>query len=253
MPLLQVQDLKKSYTTGEVALTGVDLSVSAREIVAILGLSGSGKSTLLRCVNRLVEPDSGSVVLDGVEITLLNKRRLREARQRMGMIFQEFNLVDRLTVLENVLSGTLGFTSLWRAFSRAFPQQSLDHALTLCERVGILDHIKKRADQLSGGQRQRVGIARALMQNPKILLVDEPTSSLDPKIGAEVMELMLEVAHEAHVAMLFSVHDVGLAKKYSDRIVGLQGGVKIFDERTESVHSESIDRIYGMNKRAARG
>ncbi len=253
MPLLEIRALKKSYATGEVALKGVDLSVSAQEIVAILGLSGSGKSTLLRCVNRLVEPDSGSVTLDGLEITALNKRQLRRARQSMGMIFQEFNLVDRLTVLENVLSGTLGSVSLWRAFSRAFPRENLDRALGLCERVGILDHIKKRADQLSGGQRQRVGIARALMQNPKILLVDEPTSSLDPKIGAEVMELMLEVAHETHVAMLFSVHDVRLATEYSNRIVGLQGGSKIFDERTETVKPEAIDLIYGMNKRAARG
>ena len=249
MALLEITTLGKTYANGEEALKGVDVSVQAREIVAILGLSGSGKSTLLRCVNRLVEPDSGKVVLDGVEITKLKRRELRIARQNMGMIFQEFNLVDRLTVLENVLSGTLGFTSLWRAFSRAFKQQDLDHALEICNRVGILDHIKKRADQLSGGQRQRVGIARALMQNPKILLVDEPTSSLDPKIGAEVMDLMLEVAHEAHVAMLFSVHDVRLATKYSTRIIGLQQGIKIFDELTESVDPASIDEIYGMDQR----
>ena len=244
MALLEITGLRKTYATGEMALKGVDIAVEAREVVAILGLSGSGKSTLLRCVNRLVEPDDGSVVLDGIDLVRLDKRALRRARRHMGMIFQEFNLLDRLTVLENVLSGTLGVTSTWRGIFRAFKPAEIQRALELCDRVGIIDHFRKRADQLSGGQRQRVGIARALMQHPKILLVDEPTSSLDPKIGREVMDLMQEVTREAHVPMLISVHDVVLAKNYSDRIVGLQGGEKIFDERTASVDAESLDRIY---------
>ena len=244
MALLEITGLRKTYATGEMALKGVDIAVEAREVVAILGLSGSGKSTLLRCVNRLVEPDDGSVVLDGIDLVRLDKRALRRARRHMGMIFQEFNLLDRLTVLENVLSGTLGVTSTWRGIFRAFKPAEIQRALELCDRVGIIDHFRKRADQLSGGQRQRVGIARALMQHPKILLVDEPTSSLDPKIGREVMDLMQEVTREAHVPMLISVHDVVLAKNYSDRIVGLQGGEKIFDERTASVDTESLDRIY---------
>ena len=244
MALLEITGLRKTYATGEMALKGVDIAVEAREVVAILGLSGSGKSTLLRCVNRLVEPDDGSVVLDGIDLVRLDKRALRRARRHMGMIFQEFNLLDRLTVLENVLSGTLGVTSTWRGIFRAFKPAEIQRALELCDRVGIIDHFRKRADQLSGGQRQRVGIARALMQHPKILLVDEPTSSLDPKIGREVMDLMQEVTREAHVPMLISVHDVVLAKNYSDRIVGLQGGEKIFNERTASVDAESLDRIY---------
>ena len=244
MALLEIANLRKTYATGEVALRGVDVSVEAHEVVAILGLSGSGKSTLLRCVNRLVEPDGGRVTLDGVDITRLGKRELRHARRHMGMIFQEFNLIDRLTVLENVLSGTLGRMPAWRGVFRAFQAEDIEQALELCERVGILEHIKKRADQLSGGQRQRVGIARALTQRPKILLVDEPTSSLDPKIGREVMDLMQSVARERHIPVLLSVHDVVLAKHYSDRIVGLQAGRKIFDEETHTLEPESLDRIY---------
>ena len=246
MSFLTVSDLRKSYSTGEVALRGVDITVEGSEIVALLGLSGSGKSTLLRCINRLVEPDSGQVILDGQDITKLGRRELRKARGQMGMIFQEFNLVDRLSVLENVLSGTLGSSSLWRAITRAFPTKDVRRAIELCSRVGIADHIKKRADQLSGGQRQRVGIARALIQNPKLLLVDEPTSSLDPKIGIEVMNLICEVAEERHIPILFSVHDVSLARNYSDRIVGLQGGRKVFDQKTNSLDKKSEDQIYQM-------
>lgn len=244
MPLLEITQITKTYGTGEVALKRVDVSVDAQEVVALLGLSGSGKSTLLRCVNRLVEPDSGKVVLDGVDITSLDKASLRNARRNMGMIFQEFNLIDRLTVLENVLSGTLGVTGTLRGIFRAFHGDDIQRALELCDRVGILDHIRKRADQLSGGQRQRVGIARALMQHPKILLVDEPTSSLDPKIGREVMDLLQSVTKEAHIPMLVSVHDIFLAKNYSDRIVGLQGGKMIFDQPTASVEVEALDQIY---------
>ena len=246
MALLEITRIKKTYATGETALKGVDVSVEAEEVVALLGLSGSGKSTLLRCVNRLVEPNSGSVVLDGTDITVLGKAELRKARRTMGMIFQEFNLIDRLTVLENVLSGTLGVTPTWRAILRAFHAEDIERALDICNRVGILDHVRKRADQLSGGQRQRVGIARALMQRPKILLVDEPTSSLDPKIGREVMDLLTSVVREARIPMLVSVHDVILARTYSDRIVGLQSGEKIFDERTASVPASSLDRIYNV-------
>jgi len=244
MALLDVRNLRKTYITGEAALKGLDVSVNAKEVVALLGISGSGKSTLLRCINRLVEPDSGSVVLDSIELTKLNKRELRMMRRNIGMVFQEFNLVDRLTVLENVLSGTLGYTSFWRAVTRAFHSEDIDRGLEMCERVGLIDHFRKRADQLSGGQRQRVGIARALMQKPKILLVDEPTSSLDPKIGREIMDLMQSITHESNIPMLISVHDVHIAKDYSTRIVGMQSGLKIFDEPTSSVDTESIHRIY---------
>ena len=246
MALLEINQISKTYATGEVALRGVDMSLNGEEIVAVLGLSGSGKSTLLRCINRLVEPDSGTVTLDGVNITKLNKAALRKARRNMGMIFQEFNLVERLTVLENVLSGTLGSTGTLRSIIRAFKPEDIKRGIALCSRVGIIDQIHKRADQLSGGQRQRVGIARALIQQPKLLLVDEPTSSLDPKIGAEVMDLMSSISKEDKIPMLVSVHDVQLAKKYSDRIVGMQGGLKIFDDRTSTINSESLGKIYDM-------
>ena len=246
MALLEINQIRKTYATGEVALRGVDISLNSEEIVAVLGLSGSGKSTLLRCINRLVEPDSGTVTLDGVNITKLNKAALRKARRNMGMIFQEFNLVERLTVLENVLSGTLGSTGTLRSIIRAFKPEDIKRGIALCSRVGIIDQIHKRADQLSGGQRQRVGIARALIQQPKLLLVDEPTSSLDPKIGAEVMDLMSSISKEDKIPMLISVHDVQLAKKYSDRIVGMQGGLKIFDDRTSTINSESLGKIYDM-------
>lgn len=250
MALLEIRGLRKTYSTGEQALKGVDVSVNERHVVAVLGLSGSGKSTLLRCINRLVEPDSGTVTLDGLEVTSLGRRQLRRTRRNMGMIFQEFNLVDRLSVLENVLSGRLGYTATWRAVTRAFPSSDIDQALQLCDRVGLIDHIRKRADQLSGGQRQRVGIARALMQEPKILLVDEPTSSLDPKIGVEVMELMAKLASEEGVPMLISVHDLGLARRYSNHIIGLQGGVKVLDEATASVDDEIIESIYHVSAKA---
>ena len=245
VPFLILEEVRKTYATGEEALKGIDLKMSAKEVVALLGLSGSGKSTLLRCINRLVEPTSGGIFLDGVEITAVKRRReLRALRQRMGMIFQEFNLVDRLTVLENVLAGCLGYTPTWRCFLRAFRHEDIERAIETCDRVGLVDHIRKRADQLSGGQRQRVGIARALMQRPKILLVDEPTSSLDPKIGGEVMDLMARLAEEEHIPMLVSVHDLGLAKAYTSRIVGLQGGVKVLDARTSDVDAATLENVY---------
>lgn len=246
MSVLEIEHLTKTYPNGERALKGIDITVEGHEVIALLGLSGSGKSTLLRCINRLVEPTSGRIVLGGVDVTRLGKRHLRRTRARMGMIFQEFNLIDRLTVIENVLSGTLGTVPTWRGVFRAFQDADVQRALALCERVGILDHVRKRADQLSGGQRQRVGIARALMQDPKILLVDEPTSSLDPKIGREVMDLLTQVAFEAQVPMLVSVHDVHLARHYSDRIVGLRSGEKIFDQPTDSLEPDSLERVYRM-------
>ena len=246
MSFLTVRDVKKTYPTGESALKGVDLTMTSQEVVALLGLSGSGKSTLLRCINRLVEPTAGTVVLDGVDITALKRRELRAMRQRMGMIFQEFNLVDRLTVRENVLAGCLGYTPTWRCFLRAFRREDIERAIDTCDRVGLIDHIRKRADQLSGGLRQRVGIARALMQRPKILLVDEPTSSLDPKIGREVMDLMARLAQEEHIPMLVSVHDLGLAQTYANRIVGLQGGLKVLDSKTSDVDAAILENVYDV-------
>ncbi len=244
MTVLSVKNLHKTYPTGEHALKGINLSLEEEEFVAILGQSGSGKTTLLRCINRLVEPDSGSVALNGIEITGLKKRDLRKVRRNIGMIFQEFNLIDRLTVIENVLSGRLGFTSSWRSLIRSFKSSDIDRALEACERVGIIEHIEKRADQLSGGQRQRVGIARAIIQNPKVLLVDEPTSNLDPAIGREVMELIRKVAKEEKVSVLIALHDVQFAIKFSDRAIGVRSGKKVLDIQGDELSKKNIEQLY---------
>lgn len=178
--MLRIDSLSKRYPTGDMALKGVTLEVPDGQVMALIGPSGAGKSTLLRCINRLVEPTSGSIWLNGIDLTRLNTRELRQARRKIGMIFQEYALVERLTVMENVLSGQLGYVNFWQSWFRKFPQATIDEAFRLLDRVGLSDFPDKRADALSGGQRQRVGIARALLQNPELLLVDEPTASLDP-------------------------------------------------------------------------
>ena len=179
--MLEIRKLTKKYTAGPQALKGVDLSIKEGEIVALIGPSGAGKSTLIRCINRLVEPTSGEILFHGVDVCKLGARALRETRKKIGMIFQEYALVDRLSVMENVLSGRLGSVGFWASARRKFPQEDVEEALFLLERVGLADYVDTRADQLSGGQRQRVGICRALLQRPDLLLIDEPTASLDPK------------------------------------------------------------------------
>lgn len=217
----------------------------AGEVLALIGPSGAGKSTLIRCINRLVEPTSGSVKLKGRELTTLRGVALRQARRRIGMIFQEHALVDRLTVMENVLSGQLGYTGFWRSQLRRFPQSVIDRAFELLERVDIVQHVDKRADQLSGGQRQRVGIARALLQDPEFLLVDEPTASLDPKSSRQVMRLLLELAEEHGLSAIINIHDVPLAQQFIKRIVGLKAGEVVFDGPTGRLTPAVLTTIYG--------
>lgn len=243
MALLEIENLKKTYKTGDEALQGVDLTVDAGEFVAVIGPSGAGKSTLIRCINRLVEPNPGSVIrLDGANIPKLSMQELRKVRRDLGMIFQEYNLVERLTVMENVLSGRLGYTSVLKSLFRMFSKKDVNEAYELLERVGLRHMLNKRATELSGGQRQRVGIARALIQQPKILLVDEPTSSLDPEIGDSIIQLLRNVTKERDTAVLINIHDVDLALKYSERVIGVREGLKIFegspDEVTESVRNK---------------
>ncbi len=213
--------------------------------MALIGPSGAGKSTLIRCVNRLVEPTKGSIRLNELELTRLSKRQLRIARRRIGMIFQEFALVDRLSVMENVLSGQLGYVGFWQSWFRRFPAPTVNHAFELLERVGIADQMDKRADQLSGGQRQRVGIARALLQEPEIILVDEPTASLDPKTSRSVMRLLIELADERGLAAIINIHDVVLAKQFVERIVGLRDGLIVFDGSPEELTEAVLTEIYG--------
>lgn len=244
MEALVVENVKKTYPGGEDALKGVSVKVDKKEFVGLIGLSGSGKSTLLRCINRLVEPDSGKVFLDGVEITGLGKKELKHARRNMGMIFQEFNLVERLTVIQNILSGRLGYTSLWRSFFRKFSESDISRAVEISEVVGMKPYLYKRADELSGGQRQRVGIARALIQNPKLLLVDEPTSSLDPAIGHDVMNEFHQISKELGVPVLISIHDVNLALEYADRIVAMRDGLVVSEGKTEEFDQRRLGEVY---------
>ena len=243
--MLTITDLKKVYPTGAKALNNVSFSVDQPQVIAIIGPSGAGKSTLIRCINRLVEPSSGTVMLDDVDITSLNRRELRKARRRMGMIFQEYNLVDRLTVMENLLSGRLGYVSFWRAWRRKFPPEDVMAAFRLLERVGLEGYQDTRADALSGGQRQRVGIGRALMQAPDLLLVDEPTASLDPKTSRQIMRLLVELVQEQGTPALVNIHDVALAQTFSDRIIGLRSGEIVFEGTSAEVTEDVLTDIYG--------
>ena len=243
--MLVLAGLIKQYKTGDRALESVDLEVPKGQMMALIGPSGAGKSTLIRCVNRLVEPTSGSVRLNGVELTTLSARALRRMRRRMGMIFQEYALVERLTVMENVLSGRLGYVGFWRSFFRKYPQTDVDEAFRLLERVGLDDMVDKRADELSGGQRQRVGIARALIQDPELLLVDEPTASLDPKTSRQIMRLICELCEERELAAIINIHDVLLAQMFAKRIVGLQLGRIVYDGTPDGLSADVLTQIYG--------
>jgi phosphonate transport system ATP-binding protein len=243
--MLEISDLVKTYPNGLKALHGVSLTVDRPMVVAIIGSSGAGKSTLIRCVNRLVEPTAGRVVLNGTEITALGRHGLRKARRHIGMIFQEYNLVERLTVMENVLSGRLGYVSFWRAYRRHYPPDDVAAAFEILDRVGLEGRENARADALSGGQRQRVGIARALMQRPELLLVDEPTASLDPKTSRQIMRLIVELAHERDTPVLINIHDVALAQTFADHIVGLRDGRIVFEDDSDRLTPAVLTEIYG--------
>jgi phosphonate transport system ATP-binding protein len=243
--MLSIAGLEKRYPTGDLALKGVTLDVPDGQVMALIGPSGAGKSTLIRCVNRLVEPTAGTIELNGQELTRLGSGALRLARRRMGMIFQEYGLVERLSVMENVLSGRLGYVGFWRSYWRRFPQSDVDEAFRLLERVGLEHMADKRADELSGGQRQRVGIARALAQQPELLLVDEPTASLDPKTSRQIMRLITELCEERGLSAIINIHDVLLAQMFARRVVGLQLGEVIYDGDPGGLSADALTRIYG--------
>ncbi len=243
--MLRLHHLSKQYPTGDRALTGVTLEVPQGQVMALIGPSGAGKSTLIRCVNRLVEPTSGTVALHDVDLTALGAGALRQARRRKGMIFQEYALVERLSVMENVLSGRLGYVGFWRSYFRKFPPSDIEAAFHLLDRVELSDMVDKRADALSGGQRQRVGIARALIQDPELLLVDEPTASLDPKTSRQIMRLICELCAERQLTAIINIHDVLLARLFAQRIVGLQEGAIVYDGPPSGLTSEVLTRIYG--------
>lgn len=242
---LVVEHLRKEYVRGKAVLKDISFTVSGQSTTAIIGPSGTGKSTLLRCINRLIEPTAGRILLGGQDICTLRGTELRFARRRIGMVFQEYNLVERLSVMENVLCGRLGYMSSWRALLRKFAPEDIDRAYDLLDMVGLADFARARADELSGGQRQRVGIARAVMQEPHILLADEPTSSLDPKTSVEIMELLRRVAAKSDIPVLVNIHDVTLGCRFADRVIGMCKGEVLFDDVPSALKDEHLKQIYG--------
>ncbi len=242
---LSIRGLAKEYVPGKPVLRGIDLDIDSRGITAIIGPSGTGKSTLIRCINRLVEPTAGSISFEQQDLVRLDRRSLRLARRHIGMVFQEYNLVERLSVMENLLTGRLGYISAWKAWRRKYPQEDIDRAFELLEIVGLKGFENQRADSLSGGQRQRVGIARAVMQNPRLLLADEPTSSLDPKTSVEIMQLLVSISEKYSIPVVINMHDVELAKRFASRIVGMSGGAIVYDGPPSGLTDSVLQSIYG--------
>lgn len=243
---LKAEHLTKVYERGEVlALDDLSLTVERGAFLSLIGLSGSGKSTLLRCINRLVEPTSGRVFLDGLELTSLSSRRLRQARRKIGMIFQQFNLVKRSSVLANVLAGRLGYLPSGRTMLGKFPRADMELARNALERVGLLDKMYVRADQLSGGQQQRVGIARALMQRPELLLADEPVSALDPATSHSILKYLEQMNREDRVTVICSLHFLSLARRYGTRVIALKDGRIVFAGPPKEIDDQKFKEIYG--------
>ena len=242
---IQIRGLVKEYKRGVPVLKGIDLTIAGEGITAIIGPSGTGKSTLIRCINRLIEPTAGEILFQGVDLAKLKGAELRMARRRIGMVFQEYNLVERLTVMENVLTGRLGYTSAFKAWLRKFTPEDIEEAFNLLDAVGLASFANQRADALSGGQRQRVGIARAVMQHPEILLADEPTSSLDPKTSVEIMELMANLAGKRNIPVIVNIHNVELAKRFCHRMIGMTEGKVVFDGSPAELTDENLKQIYG--------
>jgi phosphonate transport system ATP-binding protein len=243
--MLEIQNLTKVYDGGTVAIKNMSFEVKDGEFLVIIGLSGSGKSTLLRCINRLIEPTEGRIIWDGVDITQLSGGELRRVRRKIGMIFQQFNLVKRSSVLTNVLSGRLGYVNPWRSAVGRFPKKDVEKALSCLDRVGILDQAYKRADELSGGQQQRVGIARALMQDPTLILADEPVASLDPATSHSILRYVEELNRDEGVTVLCSLHFLSLARAYGTRIIALKDGEIVFTGGPEEIDDDRFREIYG--------
>jgi phosphonate transport system ATP-binding protein len=242
--MLRIQNLTKVYPGGVRGLDDVSLTVPDGEFLVLIGLSGSGKSTLLRCINRLIEPSSGSIILDDVNVTAASPAELRKIRRSIGMIFQQFNLVKRSTVLTNVLHGRLGYASTWQSLVSHYGEEDYQRAVINLDRVGLRERAHNRADRLSGGQQQRVAIARALMQEPKIMLADEPVASLDPATSHSVLKYLQQINREG-MTVICSLHFLSLARTYGTRVVALKAGRLVFDGRPAEIDEQRFKQIYG--------
>jgi phosphonate transport system ATP-binding protein len=243
--MLKIIDLVKIYEGGVLALDKVSFEVPEGQFVAVIGLSGSGKSTLLRCINRLIEPTAGQVIWNNIDVTKASDEDIRRIRRKIGMVFQHFNLVHRSTVLTNVLAGRLGYINpAWSLVNR-FPKEDIEKAMHQLERVGIADKAGYRADELSGGQQQRVGLARALMQDPEMILADEPVASLDPVLAHSAMQYLDLINKEDKVTVLCSLHFLDLVHRYADRVIALNEGKLVFDGLPHEIDDERFKEIYG--------
>lgn len=242
--MLEVKNVRVVYPNGTEALKSVSISIKQSEVVAIIGRSGAGKSTLLRCINGLQPVTSGEITLDGLKVTELQRNQLRQLRQQVGFIWQEYNLVGRLPAITNVLTGRLGYNRGPGSLFGYFDKSHREIALRSLERVNMLHRAKFRADRLSGGEKQRVAIARAISQEPKILLADEPVASLDPELSWQVMDDLARVAREEGVPTLINIHHVDLAKAFTDRLIGIAQGEVVFDGPPDALTPEAMNRIY---------
>ncbi len=243
--MLKVENLTKVYEGGTQALDNVSFEVEKGEFLAIIGLSGSGKSTLLRCINRLIEPTEGTITWDGVDVTNASQEELRRIRRRIGMVFQHFNLVNRSKVITNVLAGRLGYVNPALSVVNRFPREDMEKAYAQLARVGLQDKANARADELSGGQQQRVGVARAMMQDPEIMLADEPVASLDPVLAHSIMQYLELINQEDGVMVLCSLHFLDLVHQYADRVIALKDGKLVFEGTPTEINDEKFKEIYG--------
>jgi len=249
--MLRIQNVSKTYPSGTQALKNVSFEVKDGEFMVVIGLSGSGKSTLLRCINRLIDPTEGKIFLDDEDVTAASPTELRQIRRKIGMVFQQFNLVKRSSVMINVLSGRLGYVNPWMSLIGIWPQDEKKRALQALDRVGIADKAGERADALSGGQQQRVGIARALMQDPKVILADEPVASLDPVLSHSILQY-LEQLNKEGITVVCSLHFLDLVHRYATRVIALKDGVKVFEGSAQEIDRAKFKEIYGEEAQEVR-
>ena len=243
--MLEVKNLSKIYPNGTQALFDVSFTVPDGQFLVVIGLSGSGKSTLLRCINRLIDPTEGQIIWDGIDITAAKGAELRHIRRHIGMVFQQFNLVKRSSVMTNVLSGRLGYVPTLTSVLGIWPAEEKQRALAALETVGIPDKAKERADALSGGQQQRVGIARAIMQEPKLILADEPVASLDPVLAHSILQYLEQLNQQNGMTVICSLHFLDLVQRYGSHVIALKNGEKVFEGEPKEIDRQKFKDIYG--------